>query len=69
MDGVEGEKMTREERIQLIRALNGAIDVNYLESLPEDQLDSYLVHLKAVRLRSINDRRQRGMTASPQQVA
>ena len=57
--------MTREETVQLIRSLNGAIDVNYLESLPEDQLDSYLVHLKAVRLKGINDRRQRALATTP----
>ena len=56
--------MTRQESIELIRALNGAIDVSYLQSLPEDQLDSYVIHLKAVRLKMINDRRQRELAGA-----
>ena len=50
--------MTRKESIELIAALNGAIDVHYLESLSDEQLDSYLIHLKAVKLKMLNDRRR-----------
>jgi len=50
--------MTRTETIEFIRALNGSIDVKYLQSLSPEELYSYLVHLKAVRIKQLNDQRR-----------
>jgi hypothetical protein len=50
--------MSKDEIIKLINSLNSSLDIQFLESLSKVQLQSYAVHLKAVKLKTLNDRRR-----------
>jgi len=41
--------MSREEIIQFIAALNGSLDIEFLETLSPTELKGYVEHLKAAR--------------------
>ena len=49
--------MNRDDTIELIRYLNRDIDRTYLEGLTSEELHSYAVHLKAVRLKTLAEQR------------
>lgn len=52
--------MNRSETIQLIAYLNCDADADRLERLSTEELHSYVVHLKAMKLRSLNERQLAG---------
>ena len=49
--------MNRDDAIELIGFLNRGIDREYLEGLTSEELHSYVVHLKAVRLKTLTEQR------------
>ena len=50
--------MSKEEIIKLIQSLSGSLDIQFLEGLSKVELKTYATHLKAVKLKTINDRRR-----------
>ena len=50
--------MSKEEIIRLIHSLNGSLDIQFLEELSKVELQTYATHLKAIRLKKLNDRRR-----------
>ncbi len=50
--------MSKEEIIKLIHSLSGSLDIQFLEELSKVELQTYATHLKAVRLKKLNDRRR-----------
>ena len=70
--------MTANECVEGVRYLNPGLSVAYVETLSEEQLRAYYVHLRAIRLMRLNDLawlragaeawkpRQAGAAAGPQ---
>jgi hypothetical protein len=50
--------MSKDEIIKLIQSLNSSLDIQFLEGLSKVELSTYATHLKAVRLKTLNDRRR-----------
>jgi hypothetical protein len=47
--------MSRDECVEGLHYLNPGLSVAYLETLSEEQLRAYYVHLRAIRIMRLND--------------
>jgi hypothetical protein len=47
--------MSREDLIDVICFLNRGLSRSYLETLPDDRLQAYYVHLRAIRMMRLMD--------------
>jgi len=55
--------MSREEIIQFVKSLNTSLDIQFLESLSQTELQGYVKHLKSIRRKTKNETKRAAVKA------